>query len=252
MLSVNDIHVSFAGLHILRGVSLAAKTGEILGIIGPNGAGKSTLFSVMSGFYKPDKGSVSLDNQQVHALRPDQIATRGMVRTFQVPREFGEMTVLENLQVAGSTAQADTLLAGVLGGKKRVQEESDLADRAHEMLERLNLTTVAQNPARALSGGQKKLLELGRALMVRPTVLLMDEPFAGVAPALRDQLIEHLRSLPKQGLCLLLVEHDIEAIMELSDRVCVMVEGSMLMEGTPAEVQADKGVLDAYLGAIPS
>lgn len=252
MLKVTDIKRSFGGLHVLRGISLTAQPGEILGIIGPNGAGKSTLFSVISGFIPPSGGQVELQGQSILRLRPDQVAARGMVRTFQVPREFGDMTVLDNLRVAGSSAHADTIMSGMLGGRKAREAEAELKLKAERMLERLNLTAVADNQASALSGGQKKLLELGRALMVNPRVLLIDEPFAGVAPALRDQLVQHLKALRDEGLCLLIVEHDIEAIMELSDRICVLVEGSILIEGTPAQVQNDRRVLDAYLGATPA
>ena len=250
MLQVNDIHVSFGPLKVLRGISFHAEAGKILGIIGPNGAGKSTLFSAISGFYPANKGTVTLNGESLQRLRPDQIATRGVVRTFQVPREFGDMTVLENLLVAGSSHGTDTIMAGLFGGRKVAEAQARLHERAQQMLERLNLAVVAGNRAKALSGGQKKLLELGRALMVQPKVLLVDEPFAGVAPALRDQLVSHLRDLREEGLCLLVVEHDIEAIMQLSDRICVMVEGTVLLEGSPAEVQADTRVLDAYLGAV--
>jgi ABC-type branched-chain amino acid transport systems, ATPase component len=250
MLQVNDIHVSFGALHVLRGISFGASAGEILGIIGPNGAGKSTLFSAITGFHRPRQGSVLLDGENLKRLRPDQVAGKGLVRTFQVPREFGHMTVLENLMVAGSSRAADTITTGLFGGRKLAESEGRLKERALAMLERLNLMHVASNPAKALSGGQKKLLELGRTLMVEPKVLLVDEPFAGVAPALRDLLVGHLRALRDEGLCLLIVEHDIEAIMQLSDRICVLVDGVILIDGTPAEVQADRRVLDAYLGAV--
>lgn len=250
MLQVTDIHLSFDALKVLHGISFTGNAGEILGVIGPNGAGKSSLFSAISGFYPPDRGDVKLNGESLRRLRPDQIAAKGMVRTFQVPREFGDMTVLDNLKAAGSTRQADSILSGLFGSPRAAAAEKELTLRAEEMLERLNLTRVSHNLAKALSGGQKKLLELGRALMVNPKVLLVDEPFAGVAPALRDQLVEHLHSLREEGLCLLVVEHDIEAIMQLSNRICVLVEGSILIDGTPEQVQADARVLDAYLGAI--
>ncbi|MFA5522316.1 MAG: ABC transporter ATP-binding protein [Castellaniella sp.] len=252
LLDVRDIHQSFGALQILHGISLTADHAEILGIIGPNGAGKSTLFTAISGFLSPSRGEVLLKGKSISGLRPSQVAARGMVRTFQVPQEFGDMTVLDNLRVAGSTPQADSILSSLFGGAAARRAERDLKEKAEHMLERLNLTAVAGNPARALSGGQKKLLELGRALMVAPDVLLIDEPFAGVAPTLRDQLMEHLRQLRQDGLCLLIVEHDIEAIMALSDRVCVLVEGRILIDDTPDQVRRDRRVLDAYLGAAPA
>jgi branched-chain amino acid transport system ATP-binding protein len=252
MLEVRNIQKSFSGLHVLRDVSLTASPGTITGIIGPNGAGKSTLFSAISGFIRPDDGSVSLDGQRLDGLRPDIVASRGLVRTFQVPREFGDLTVLDNLCVAGSSKEDESIVSALLLWGRTARAEEKVRERAEAMLKRLNLAHVAQNKARALSGGQKKLLELGRALMVNPKVLLIDEPFAGVAPALRDQLLVHLRALRDEGICVLIIEHDIEAIMEISDKICVMVEGSMLIEGTPAEVQRDPRVLSAYLGSAPA
>ena len=252
MLEVNGLCKSFVGLDVLREVSLTAGPGSILGIIGPNGAGKSTLFSVISGFVRPDRGSVTLDGRTLEGMRPDQIAMLGLVRTFQVPREFGDMTALDNLRVAGTHAGVDSITAAWLRWSHTQRAEAELTVRAKAMLHRLNLESVADTPARSLSGGQKKLLELGRALMVAPHVLLIDEPFAGVAPALRQQLLVHLKALKDAGLCLLIIEHDIEAIMDISDRICVMVDGAILIEGTPAEIQRDRRVLDAYLGALPA
>ncbi|WP_137389206.1 ABC transporter ATP-binding protein [Rhodoligotrophos defluvii] len=252
MLKVDGIHKSFGGLKVLQDVSLTAQPGTITGIIGPNGAGKSTLFSVISGFIRPDAGSVSLDGERIDRLRPDVIAERGLVRTFQVPREFGDLSVLDNLRVAGSHMADEGIVAALLFWRRTAQAEARVTARAREMLERLNLTGVAGNAARALSGGQKKLLELGRTLMVGPRVLLVDEPFAGVAPALRDQLLTHLKTLRAEGICVLVIEHDIEAVMEISDRICVMVEGTILIEGTPGEVQRDPRVLSAYLGSAPA
>ena len=252
MLRVENIHKSFGGLKVLQGISLEAQPGTITGIIGPNGAGKSTLFSAISGFLKPDAGSVMLDGERLDGLRPDLVAARGLVRTFQVPREFGDLTVLDNLRVAGSQMTDESILAALVFWRRTAQHESEVTRRAEEMLQRLNLAAVADNQARALSGGQKKLLELGRTLMVNPRVLLIDEPFAGVAPALRDQLVAHLKGLRTAGICVLIIEHDIEAIMEISDRICVLVEGAILLEGTPAEVQRDPRVLSAYLGSAPA
>ncbi len=248
-LQIRDIHQSFGALHILHGISFTADAAQILGIIGPNGAGKSTLFGVISGFLAPTRGEVLLKGESIRHLRPSQVAARGMVRTFQVPQEFGDMTVLDNLRVAGSSAHDDSIFSSLFGGAAARRAEQALTEKAEHMLERLNLTAVARNPARALSGGQKKLLELGRALMVEPDVLLIDEPFAGVAPSLRDQLMAHLQQLRRDGLCLLIVEHDIEAIMTLSDRICVLVDGRILIDDTPERVREDRRVLDAYLGA---
>jgi branched-chain amino acid transport system ATP-binding protein len=248
MLKVSHIHKHFGGLYALNDVSLEAESGTILGIIGPNGAGKSTLFSVISGFISADAGSVELDGNRIDGLRPDIVASRGMVRTFQVPKEFGDLTVIDNLRVAGSTPAADRITSALLRWKQTAKSEAALTRRAQAMLQRLNLAVVADSPAHTLSGGQKKLLELGRALMAFPRVLLIDEPFAGVAPALKNQLVTHLRTLKDEGLCLLIIEHDIEMIMDISDRMCVMVDGAILVAGPPGIVRQDRRVLDAYLG----
>lgn len=252
MLEVKGIRKSFGGLEVLRDVSLTARAGTITGIIGPNGAGKSTLFSVVSGFERPDSGTVSLESERLDRLRPDLVAARGLVRTFQIPREFGELSVLDNLRVAAMPMRDESIVSALVFWRRTAAQEADVTGRAEAMLQRLNLSAVANNPARALSGGQKKLLELGRALMVEPRVLLIDEPFAGVAPALRDQLLAHLKSLREEGICVLIIEHDIEAIMEISDRIYVMVEGAILLEGTPDEVRRDPRVLSAYLGSTPA
>ncbi|RAH96814.1 ABC transporter ATP-binding protein [Acuticoccus sediminis] len=252
MLKVQDIHKHFAGLHVLRGVSLEADAGRITGIIGPNGAGKSTLFSVMSGFVKADRGRITLEGRPIDRLRADQIAIAGLVRTFQVPREFTDLSVLDNLRVAASGASHESITAALLRPASRSAEERRVTERAEAMLERLRLNPVAHQSARTLSGGQKKLLELGRALLVEPRVLLVDEPFAGVAPALRDQLLEHLAALREEGVCLLVIEHDIEAIMGVSDTIFVLVDGAVLVSGRPEEVRQDRRVLDAYLGTLPT
>lgn len=250
MLVLDGVIRGFGSVPVLRGVSLEAPIGAVTGIIGPNGAGKSTLFSTITGFLPPESGTIQYDGHRIDGMRPDLVARRGLVRTFQVPREFGDLSVRENLAVAAARPDIDGLTAALLrpiwlrGERRRIDQEVDA------MLGRLNLGHVADEPARRLSGGQKKLLELGRALMVQPRMLLLDEPFAGVAPALRDSLLGHFRALRAEGLGLVIIEHDIDAIMEISDTVCVMVEGRILVSGPPATVQRDPRVLDAYLGTM--
>ena len=252
MLRLDGIVKGFGGEPVLKGVSLVAESGRVTGVIGPNGAGKSTLFSTITGFLPPDRGTVHLDGVAVQRMRPDEIARRGLVRTFQVPREFGEMSVLDNLRVAGSGPAIDGIGASLFLRRRVRAAECEIDRRVDAMLARLRLDHVAGNRARALSGGQKKLLELGRALMTGPRVLLVDEPFAGVAPALRDQLLGHFTDLRNEGLCLVIIEHDMEAIMAISDQVCVLVAGTVLLAGPPAQVQRDSRVLDAYLGSLPA
>jgi branched-chain amino acid transport system ATP-binding protein len=225
-LEVHELVRSFGGVKAVDGASLEVEPGSITGLIGPNGAGKSTLFNCITGFLRPQRGRVLLDGRRIDRRAPHRIARAGLVRTFQTPRALTRMTVLDNMLVGGNRPQ-----------------------RAHELLELVRLGGYADALAGTLSGGQRKLLDLVRALMAEPRVLLLDEPMAGVSPALRVELLEHILALRRErGLTFLIVEHDLDFVMRSSDRVIVMSDGKVIAAGTPDEVRADERVVDAYLG----
>jgi branched-chain amino acid transport system ATP-binding protein len=247
-LSIQGIHKAFGGFRALDGVSLEMPTGGLVGIIGPNGAGKSTLFSVVSGFIAADAGAVSLDGRTLDRLGPAARARRGLVRTFQVPREFHHLTVAENLMVAAPGQSGEDLL-GLFFRPGRVRaEQARVVEEARGVMEFLRLAHVSREPAGRLSGGQKKLLELGRALMAKPRLILLDEPFAGVNAVLIAEIASRIAELNARGIGFLVIEHDLQALSRLVPRLAVMDRGRVLADGTPDMVLADSEVREAYLG----
>ena len=238
----------FGGVLALRGASVEVPRGTVTGIVGPNGAGKTTLFNVLSGLYRPDAGRVVLDGRDVTALPMHERARRGMTRTFQISRELGELTVAENLLLAVPGQAGEGLLANLLSPGRVAREERRGLEEARGLLERTGLWQLADAPARTLSGGQKKLLELARALMTRPKVLLLDEPAAGVNPSLVNELTRFIESLRADGLTVAIVEHNMDMVAAVCDPVYVLAEGTVLARGSFAEVSADRRVIDAYLG----
>jgi branched-chain amino acid transport system ATP-binding protein len=249
-LSVQNLGKSFGGITAVDGATFDVEHGTLTGLIGPNGAGKSTTFHLITGVHTPDEGSVTFYGDDITGLRPYQTSSRGLVRTFQIAREFANMTVLENMMLSPRGQRGETAWRSVFPGTRgqiRADEE-ELFDRAWEMLEFFEIDHLALENAGNLSGGQRKLLELARALMLEPKMLLLDEPFAGVNPSLEQQLIDHIHELREQGYTFLLVEHDMDLIMENCERVIVLHQGRVLTEGTPAEVREDEEVIEAYLG----
>jgi len=238
----------FGGILALGGASIEVAKGTVTGIVGPNGAGKTTLFNVLSGLCRPDSGRVVLDGHDITALPMHERARLGMTRTFQISRELGELTVAENLLLAAPDQAGEGLLANFLRPGLVAREERRRLDDARGLLERIGLWRLADAPARTLSGGQKKLLELARALMTRPKVLLLDEPAAGVNPSLVNELTRFIESLRDEGLTVAIVEHNMDMIAAVCDPVYVLAEGQVLMHGTFAEVSADHRVIDVYLG----
>jgi branched-chain amino acid transport system ATP-binding protein len=226
---------------------LEIRRGIITGLIGPNGAGKSTLFNVLTGFDRADSGRWSLNGLDVSNWRAHRIARAGMIRTFQATRPLLDMTVLENMLVAPQAQIGERLRAALLGWLWRRQNR-DLESRARRLLEEFRLDRLAHQPASVLSGGQRRLLEIARALMGEPRVLLLDEPLAGVNPVLRDFIMERLVELRDAGLTVVIIEHDMLSIANVSDRVICMDRGRLIVEGTPEEVLTDQRVIDAYLG----
>jgi branched-chain amino acid transport system ATP-binding protein len=222
----------------------------LVGIIGPNGAGKSTLFSVISGFIAPDAGSVALDGRALDRLGPAARARRGLVRTFQVPREFAHLTVRDNLMAAAPGQSGEHLLGLFLRPGRVRAEEAQLRDAAQETIDFLRLGPVADLQAGRLSGGQKKLVELGRALMAKPRMILLDEPFAGVNAVLVEEIAARIAEVNARGIGFLIIEHDLQALSRLVPRMAVMDRGRLLADGAPAAVLADARVREAYLGGV--
>jgi branched-chain amino acid transport system ATP-binding protein len=250
-LSIDNLTKAYGGLKVVDGVSLSIPTGDLVGVIGPNGAGKSTLFSLVTGFLDADAGRVRLGDTDCTSLSSVQRAQAGMVRTFQVPREFSHMTVRENLLAAGPGQIGERLVALFFQPARVRDEERRLEEKVDGLLAFLRLDTVAQVPAGKLSGGQKKLLELGRALMTGASLILLDEPFAGVNPVLIEELSERIRELNRDGVGFLVIEHDLGALTRLVSTLHVMDRGRLIASGIPADVLALKQVREAYLGGTP-
>jgi ABC-type branched-subunit amino acid transport system ATPase component len=248
LLEIDGLTRSYDGVHALRGVSMKVQAGRITGLIGPNGAGKTTLFNCISGVVPPNAGRIRFNGQIITGWRPDRVTGAGLVRSFQIARGFPRLTVLENLLLYGKRQPGEHILAALLRTSAVRRREAVLRDRAHAVAQRLNLVRVLRQRAEELSGGQKKLLEIGRALMADPILLLLDEPVAGVNPALTQEIAEHLRALQSEGMSVLLIEHHLDTIAALCDPVIVMAEGQHLREGTFEAVANDPAVQLAYMG----
>jgi branched-chain amino acid transport system ATP-binding protein len=249
-LAVRHVSKAFGGFHALDDVSLELDAGALFGVIGPNGAGKSTLFAVISGFLPADAGEILLDGRNIAGLASYTRAHAGMVRTFQVPREFSHLTVRENLQVAAPGQTGENLIKLFTRPGQIRRDEARIEEQVRDTLAFLRLTEVADVPAGRLSGGQKKLLELGRALMVSPKLILLDEPFAGVNPVLIATLAERIRELNARGIGFLIIEHDLAALTRLVPQLAVMDRGRIIARGAPGKVLEDPLVREAYLGGL--
>ncbi len=248
LLAIDGIERAFYGLHALSGVSFGVAAGTITGLIGPNGAGKTTLFNVVSGMIRADRGRVTFDGRDITRWPSHARAGAGLVRSFQVARGFPRLTVLENLMLYAPGNPGETVRGAILPGHAARDVEARVRADALRVAERLRLTDVADKLAAELSGGQKKLLEIGRAIMARPKMILLDEPAAGVNPSLTRVIAGHIRDLAAEGMTVLIIEHDMELVRDLCDPVIVMAEGRTLVEGTFAAVTADARVQEAYLG----
>ncbi|MGQ9365260.1 ABC transporter ATP-binding protein [Azospirillum sp. ST 5-10] len=247
-LAVAGLQKRFGGVTVLDGVAFSAPADGVSGMIGPNGAGKSTLFSIITGFQEGDAGRVAFDGRDITRLPVVDRVRLGLGRTFQVPREFGSLSVRENLMAAAPQQSGERLLTAFLRPGRVRAEEAAIRERADGWLAFLNLAHVADTPAGRLSGGQRKLLELGRVLMLEPRMILLDEPFAGVNPVLIGEIAARIRELAAKGIGFLIVEHNLPALAALVERMFVIDRGRLLAEGTPAAVLADPAVREAYMG----
>lgn len=248
-LSVQGLTKRFGGFVALDAASLDVPEGSITGLIGPNGAGKSTLFATVAGFLAPDGGTVALRGTDVTGLPPWRLHRMGLARTFQIPRLFARMTVRENLMVAAPDQAGEHLPLPWIARRRIAREEAGLRERADAVLARLNLAGHAEAPATALSGGQKKLVELGRALMSGARIILLDEPAAGVNRTLLREIAATIASLNREdGITFLVIEHDLDLVAELCDPVHAMAEGRVIASGTMEQVRNDPDVAEAYLG----
>lgn len=249
-LRVDGLTKKFGGLTAVDGISFEMEQGALTGLIGPNGAGKTTAFNCLTGFYTPNGGTVTFSGDDITGLRPDQIAKHGVVRTFQIARELEEMTVLENMMLGYPDQLGESVTYAVMPRlRERVKEEErEMREEVWEALEFFEIDHLADEEAGNLSGGQRKLLEIARALMTDPQLLLLDEPFAGVNPTLEKKILERLQSLKQDGLTFLLVEHDMDLVMDNCEHIIVMHQGQILTEGPPHEIQNNRDVINAYLG----
>jgi neutral amino acid transport system ATP-binding protein len=252
ILDVRDVSHAFDGVRAVDGATFVVERGSITALIGPNGAGKSTLFNIVSGYLRSDSGIVRLDGRRIDRLPPHQVARLGLVRTFQTARALSRLSVLENLMLAAPGHPGERLGGALLRRRASRAFEARARDRALELLALVRLDAHANAYGGTLSGGQRKLLDFARVLMTGPAVLLLDEPMAGVNPAVREQLLRLVLDLRAEiGMTFLLVEHDMDVVMRASDRVIVLAGGRVISEGTPDEVRRDERVVDAYLGAQP-
>lgn len=254
-MSSTAIHVSelthdFGGLRAVDNISFTINEGELVGLIGPNGCGKSTTFNCISGLLDPTSGEIEIMGKSTNDLRPDQINNLGITRTFQHTRLWKEMTVIENILVPPNNQLSSNPISSLLRPNSR-KEEAERIDRAYQVLESLEIAHVADNLAGKLSGGQSKLVDIARALMGSPKILLLDEPVAGVASVLAEKIFQNLRTLVNEtGISILVIEHNMDFILRLGvDRIIVMDSGRILMEGASDEVRSNKSVIDAYLGS---
>ncbi len=249
MLKIKDLNKSFGGLRAVNNVNLEVEKGSITGLIGPNGAGKTTLFNTIAGLYTPDNGDVFLEGKNIGGLKPHELFSMGVLRTFQIAHEFSSLTVLENLMMVPGNQRGEKLIYALFGDKTVKKEEEEIRAKAIEVIEFLNLKHLTQEIAGNLSGGQKKLLELGRTMMVEANLVLLDEVGAGVNRTLLNEISDAILRLNKErNYTFFVIEHDMDLIEKICDPVIVMAEGSVLFEGKFSQVKLNEDVIEAYLG----
>jgi branched-chain amino acid transport system ATP-binding protein len=251
ILRVRDVVKNYGGLCAVAGASLDVPRRTTIALVGPNGCGKTSLIKTIFGLQHPDEGSIYFEGEAIDELSPDKVFAAGIVHAFQFPRLFNQMSVLDNLLIAGRGNPGDSFLGGLLARKKWREHEEAMLGRATDTLEMMGLTRLTREPAGSLSGGQKKLLEIARAMMAQPKLLLLDEPAAGVNPVLARKIFEKIEMLRHGGMSLLIIEHRMELVMEFANWVYVMDRGKIVLEGRPAEVAASPLFYEIYIGGEP-
>ncbi|MFZ1662038.1 MAG: ABC transporter ATP-binding protein [Paracoccaceae bacterium] len=248
VLETRDLTKRYGGVAAVSGMSISVRQGEVLGLIGPNGAGKTTMFDLLAGSVTPTSGAISLMGRDITREPAHQRLAGGMARTFQIPRPFPELSLVENMLIARQGQTGERFWANFTTPGRVATEEREAREKALGLLDLVALRRLAEEPARVLSGGQRKLLELARVMMADPKVILLDEPAAGVNPALLEVLIARIQQINESGVTFVLIEHNIDMVSRLCNRIIVMAQGSLLFEGTPDEVSRDSRVIEAYLG----
>jgi branched-chain amino acid transport system ATP-binding protein len=247
ILTAVGVRRNFGGITAVDVDRVEVQRGSITALIGPNGAGKTTFFNLMTGFDEPDAGDWSFDGKSMDGVPPHRMAARGMVRTFQLTKSLTKLPVIENMKLGATGQRGEKWWNGLIPALWKAQE-AEIEQRAEELLKRFKLDHMRDEYAGSLSGGQRKLLEMARALMTNPKLVMLDEPMAGVNPALKQSLNEHVRGLRDEGMTVLFVEHDMDMVHDISDWVVVMAEGRVIAEGTPDDIATNTDVIDAYLG----
>jgi len=250
MIEARNVRVEFDGFRAVDDVSLTVAAGSMVGIVGTNGAGKTTLFGAIAGQIAVARGTIAFDGHDITRIPPNRRSRLGLARTFQVPREFGRLSVMENLLAAAPNDRHESLAAAWFGRGAARRADGEIGERADEVLTLVGLRPMRDQPAASLSGGQKKLLELARALMGSPKCMLLDEPFAGVNPVLMGQLLDVLCAIHARGIALVVIEHHLQALKTLVQRLIVMDQGRVIADGLPDAVLEDALVQDAYMGGV--
>ena len=248
ILVVDNVTRSFGGLTAVNVAHLEIPRHRITALIGPNGAGKTTLFNLLTGFDEPDTGEWRFNGLSLGGVAAHKVARRGMVRTFQLTKALSRMTIIDNMRLGARDQRGESVWRGIIRPIWASQEQ-DITQKAEDLLERFNLAHMRDELAGSLSGGQRKLLEMARALMVEPEMVMLDEPMAGVNPALKQSLLQHIKVLRDEGRTVLFVEHDMDMVREISDWIIVMAQGEVIAEGTFEDVGSNSKVVDAYLGS---
>jgi ABC-type branched-subunit amino acid transport system ATPase component len=247
MLVAQDVRRRFEGMHAVDGVSLEVPRGEITGLIGPNGAGKSTFLAVLAGTLPASGGTITFEGEDITRMPAYRRARRGLVRTFQLPSEFARLTVLENLLVAAPRHRGDSLFGALMGKRYWIEDENRIVDEARGLLKRFGMSAKESDYAGMMSGGQKRLIEIMRALMLHPRCLLLDEPMSGVHPRVIEEIQHSLKELRAEGLTIVMVEHELHLVEQLCDSVFVMAQGKLIGSGTMASLRRQREIVDAYL-----